>query len=84
MGLVPRIALKPDEKHTLSELGKAIRLRRQELKLSQEALADAVELGRTHMGEVERGSRNVSFLAVVRIAAALKVEPSELLAAAGL
>jgi len=81
---VPRITLKPDEEHTLEGMGDAIRARRLELKMSQEALADAAGIGRTHMGEVERGSRNVSFLALVRIAMAMKAKPSEIIAAAGL
>lgn len=81
---MPRTALKPDEKPTLERLGDAIRARRLELRMSQEALADAAGIGRTHMGEVERGSRNVSFLAVVRIATAMKVKAAEIIAAAGL
>ena len=66
------------------KLGDAIRARRHGLKMSQEALADAAGINRTHMGEVERGKRNVSFLAIVRIAIAMKVAPSEIIAAAGL
>lgn len=52
--------------------------------MSQEALADAAGINRTHMGEVERGKRNVSFMSVVKIAAALEASPSEIIAAAGL
>ncbi len=66
------------------KLGDAIRAQRHQLAMSQEALADAAKINRTHMGEVERGKRNVSFLALVRIAKAMKVEPSEIIAAAGL
>ena len=66
------------------KLGDAIRAERQRLEMSQEALADAAKIGRTHMGEVERGKRNVSFLALVRIAKAMKVSPSEIVAAAEL
>lgn len=81
---MPRIAPNSEEGDTLEKLGDAIRSKRHELKLSQEALADAAGINRTHMGEVERGKRNVSFLAVVRIAAAMKVKPSDLIAAARL
>jgi transcriptional regulator with XRE-family HTH domain len=82
---VPRVADKSDsEKRVLAKLGDVIRARRNELSMSQEALADAAKITRTHMGEVERGKRNVSVLAVVRIAAAMKVQPSEILSAAGL
>ena len=65
-------------------LGDAIRAQHHGLKMSQEALADAAKIGRTHMGEVERGRRNVSFMALVRIAKAMKVAPSKIIAAAGL
>ena len=74
----------PEERRTLAKLGDAIRLRRNHLAISQEALADAAKISRTHMGEVERGKRNISFTAVVRIAAAMGVQPSEIIAAAGL
>ena len=66
------------------KLGDAIRAQRVARKMSQEALADAAEINRTHMGEVERGKRNISFLAIVRIAEAMKLSPSELVTAAGL
>jgi transcriptional regulator with XRE-family HTH domain len=75
---------KSEREVALMKLGDAIRARRHELKMSQEALADAAKIGRTHMGEVERGSRNVSFMALVRIAKAMKVAPSEIITAAGL
>jgi transcriptional regulator with XRE-family HTH domain len=52
--------------------------------MSQEALADAARISRTHMGEVERGKRNISFTAVVRIADAVQMQPSELIVASGL
>lgn len=81
---MPRIAPKSEEGHALEKLGDAIRTKRRELNLSQEALADAAGINRTHMGEVERGKRNVSFLAVVRIATAMNVKPSDFIAAAGL
>lgn len=79
-----RVVDTPEERRTLAKLGDAIRLRRNDLGMSQETLADAARISRTHMGEVERGKRNVSFTAVVRIAAAVQVLPSELIAAAGL
>jgi transcriptional regulator with XRE-family HTH domain len=81
---VARVSEKSESELTLMKLGDAIRARRHELKMSQEALADAAGINRTHMGEVERGKRNVSFLAIVRIARAMKVAPSEIIAAAEL
>lgn len=52
--------------------------------MSQEALADAAGIDRSHMGKIERGQMNVSLLNVVRIAAAIGCKPSEMLAEAGL
>lgn len=52
--------------------------------ISQEALADAAGIDRSHMSRIERGKRNVSFLNVCRIADALGEKPSNLLAAGDL
>jgi transcriptional regulator with XRE-family HTH domain len=48
--------------------------------LSQEALADLVDLHRTYVGSVERSERNVSLDNVEKLAWALKVDICELLA----
>jgi transcriptional regulator with XRE-family HTH domain len=50
------------------------------LGLSQEELAHRAELNRTYVGDVERGTRNVSFNALRRIADGLEIRLSELLA----
>ena len=60
-------------------LGTAVRDRRHEIGLSQEALADTCRLHRTYIGSVERGERNVSLENIVRIADALDIQPSELI-----
>lgn len=52
--------------------------------MSQEALADAAGINRTHMGEVERGKRNVSFMGVLKIAQAMDTKASDLIVTAGL
>ena len=54
------------------------------MELSQEALADSAQIDRSHMGRIERGNRNVTFLNIVRIAKALQCKPSELIGDAGL
>ena len=61
-----------------------MRARRLELGLSQEALADFAQIDRSHMGKIERGERNVTFLNILRIAKAIQRKPSELLGDAGL
>ena len=81
---MPRIADRTDNERNLMRLGDAIRTLRLNQNMSQEALADAAEVNRTHMGEVERGKRNVSFLSLTRIAAALRTSLSDILTAAGL
>jgi transcriptional regulator with XRE-family HTH domain len=46
-----------------------------------DAFADRVGLHRTYIGDVERGERNLGLLNIARIAAALEIAPSALLAA---
>jgi transcriptional regulator with XRE-family HTH domain len=52
--------------------------------MSQETLADAAGIDRSHMGKIERGERNVTLLNLTRIAKAMGCKPSDLLASAGL
>ena len=42
------------------------------------------EIDRSHMGKIERGERNVTFLNILRIAKAMQCRPSDLLIDAGL
>lgn len=81
---MPKVADRSDHERALGKLGDAIRARRQSIGMSQEALADAASINRTHMGEVERGKRNISFMGVVKIAKAMDATASDLIAAAGL
>lgn len=79
-----RVSAKLDINQDLAKLGAAIRARRMALSLSQEALADYAEIDRSHMGKIERGERNVTFLNILRIAKAVQCNASELLIDAGL
>ena len=81
---MPRQSIKTDEEGKLAKLGSAIRAARKECGLSQEALADASGVDRSHMGKIERGERNVSVLNVARVADALGVTIASLMASAGL
>lgn len=47
--------------------------------MSQEALADAANIDRSHMGKVERGERNLTLLNLFRIADAMEMSGSQLL-----
>lgn len=59
--------------------GKNVRRLRKERGLSQEALADEVELAVTYVGQIERGLRNPTLDVVERFAAVLSVPPLLLL-----
>jgi transcriptional regulator with XRE-family HTH domain len=61
-------------------LGQAIRQLRLAAGISQEGLADRCGMHRTYVGGIERGERNVSFRNLLKLADALDVRPSELLA----
>lgn len=78
-----RVSGKQDTNGWLARLGAAVRAQRKVRGLSQEALADAAGIDRSHMGKIERGERNVTLLNVMKIADALGAKPSELLADAG-
>jgi len=79
-----RISGAQDEDGVLARLGTHIRERRSVLHLSQEALADASGIDRSHMGKIERGERNVTVLNLARIAKALGCTLSEMIAGATL
>lgn len=76
---MPRVSVKEDRDKSLVRLGAVIRARRLSLDLSQEALADVAEIDRSHMGKIERGERNVTFLNILKIATAVQCRPSDLL-----
>ena len=49
------------------KLGKRIREERHKLHLTQEQLAEAVNISTTYMGAIERGERNLSLGVLIRI-----------------
>lgn len=59
--------------------GTAIREIRNEIGISQEALADRCDLDRTYVSGIERGERNPSLTNILKIAAALNTRPGDLL-----
>jgi transcriptional regulator with XRE-family HTH domain len=58
--------------------GERVRARRQELRKSQEQLADDCGLHWSYVGQVERGRRNLSLHNILKIAEALGVDPAVL------
>jgi transcriptional regulator with XRE-family HTH domain len=79
---MPRVSGKSGDP-VLIALGDAIRCARAAQGLSQEALADAAEIDRSHMGKIERGERNVTVLNVKRVAGALGLPIAALFERAG-
>lgn len=58
--------------------GKNVRIRREAMRLSQEAFADLAELHRTYVSDIERGQRNPTIIVVEKIAVALNVNAGAL------
>lgn len=81
---MPRQSIKTDTEGRLRKLGAAIRTARHERGMSQEVLADAAGLDRSHMGKIERGERNVTVLNVARVSEALSITMASLMASAEL
>jgi len=59
--------------------GKAVRQKRHQLGVSQEAFADLCGLDRTYIGGIERGERNVALVNIEKIARALRLSLAELM-----
>lgn len=64
-------------------VGQNLRSYRRARKLSQEALAELLDMHRTYMGAMERGERNLTLRSVERLARQLDLEPLTLLTPGG-
>lgn len=62
------------------KIGKVIRRIRKERGVSQEVLSGLAGIARTHLTMIESGSKNPNFETLWKIALALKIKPSELVA----
>jgi transcriptional regulator with XRE-family HTH domain len=58
-------------------IGDAIRLHRKSAGLTQEKLAEAVNLNPKYLGEIERGEKIISIEALLRIAKVVKIPTME-------
>jgi transcriptional regulator with XRE-family HTH domain len=77
-------SLQPGDPDTLLHLlGATLRQYRQQRGLTHKALAAKTGLDNSYIGEIERGERNVSVLNLVRLADALELSVSPLLAPLG-
>jgi transcriptional regulator with XRE-family HTH domain len=63
------------------QLGRKIRTLRDALGMTQEKLAEEVNISLKHFGEIERGRSNPTLITIVSLANALHVTPAELMAA---
>lgn len=61
-------------------VGKAIAKVRQEKGITQDVLSGLADIGRTHLSAIERGTRKPTLETLWRIAAALDMRPSDLVA----
>lgn len=60
------------------QFGEKIKRLRRDKNLSQESLAEAINVDRSYMGFIERGERNPSLDKIGKIAKALKITLKEL------
>jgi transcriptional regulator with XRE-family HTH domain len=72
----------PSDPGITAALGRAVRFLREQRNLSQEELAARCGMHRTYVGGIERGERNPTVTAIYRLAEALQINGSELLATA--
>jgi transcriptional regulator with XRE-family HTH domain len=63
---------------TALTFGETVRKRRFELGLSQEELANAAQIERSHMGKIERGEHLPNLILILRLAKALSIKPGTL------
>jgi len=61
-------------------VGRAIRARREDTGLSQEAFADAIDMHRAYYSAIERGEKNITLATLQRVAKGLKLTMSAVLA----
>jgi len=63
-----------------NRFGAAVKRRRYEIGISQEALAERAGLHRTYVADIERGARNLALENIEKLAVALEISISDLFA----
>ena len=71
----------PDKAEPALAFGKAVRAFRKDQKVAQEELAALAGIERSHMGKIERGEHMPSLAVILKVATALKISGTELMAA---
>lgn len=77
---MPTAPPKPPLSEATGEFGRRVREHRTALGLSQEALAEGTDIHWSYLGQVERGQTNLTLHNILKLAQALNVDPSELVA----
>lgn len=62
-----------------AEVGRLVRVAREAAGITQDALADKVELSRTSVTNIEKGRQKIALHTLFLVAAAVGVEPASLL-----
>jgi transcriptional regulator with XRE-family HTH domain len=62
-----------------AEVGRRVRMAREAAGLTQDALADRVELSRTSVTNIEKGRQKIALHTLCKVASAVGVEPASLL-----
>lgn len=75
--------VKPSHNRNKTPIRKAfglkVRMRRYEIGLTQEELAEKAELRPTYVGSVERGERNISLENIIALSKGLSCSPKDLM-----
>lgn len=82
--VVPRLSPRHAHAPELVAFGQAVRARRTDLGMSQEALAHEAGIDRSYISSVERGGQNIGLVLAVQVAHAMGVTLAELIADAGI
>ncbi len=73
------LVMNNNEKILLSKLAKKIKIKRTELNITQEKLAEKCGFDRTYISLLERSKRNPSYLNLVKLSDGLEITISDLL-----
>lgn len=71
--------MKQNHQEVVKKISQTVRLKRNSLGLSQEELADLVEIDRTYASQIERGVANPSLKVLCKLADVLEISLSQLL-----